>query len=199
VVPAGSNRVSRVRPYSGTRQGRDRSFAYWAFTVCGGSFQTLLLPRSFVTPPPPCRTVKSSPTTPTRLELHLIAPDRFGLFPVRSPLLRESRFLSLRLGTKMYQFPSYVSTCPMCSGTGTRALPRVGFPIRKSPGQRLFSTSPGLIAAGHVLHRLLAPRHPPMALNILTERTSLPLCSFQGSRRRAGTYRRAPLEAAEQR
>jgi hypothetical protein len=26
-----------------------------------------------------------------------------------------------------------------------------------------------------------------MALNILTERTSLPLCSFQGSRRRAGT------------
>jgi hypothetical protein len=75
----------------------------------------------------------------------------------------------------------------MCSGTGTRALPRVGFPIRTSPGRRLFSTSPRLIAAGHVLHRLLAPRHPPMALIILTERTSLSLCSFQGSRRRAGT------------
>src|SRR5450759_1508872 len=75
----------------------------------------------------------------------------------------------------------------MCSDTGTRALPRVGFPIRKSPGHRLFSTSPKLIAAGHVLHRLLAPRHPPMALIILTKRTSLPLCSFQGSRRRAGT------------
>ena len=28
-----------------------------------------------------------------------------------------------------------------------------------------------------------------MALNILTERTSLPLCSFQGSRRRTGTVR----------
>src|ERR1035437_11024399 len=56
----------------------------------------------------------------------------------------------------------------MCSGTGTHALPCVGSPIRKSPGRRLFSTSPGLIAAVHVLHRLLAPRHPPLALNILT-------------------------------
>ena len=74
----------------------------------------------------------------------------------------------------------------MCSGTGTRALPRVGFPIRKSPGQRLFSTSPGLIAAVHVLHRLLAPRHPPLALSILILRTPLSLCSFQGSRRRTG-------------
>ena len=199
MVPAGSDRVSRVRPYSGTRQGRDRSFAYGTFALCGGSFQTLPLPRSFVTPPPQCSAVKPSPTTPTRLELHLITPDRFGLFPVRSPLLRESRFLSLRLGTKMYQFPSCVSACPMCSGTGTRALPRVGSPIRKSPGRRLFSTSPRLIAAGHVLHRLLAPRHPPMALNILTERTSLPLCSFQGSRRRTGTCRERASSCGQRR
>ena len=56
----------------------------------------------------------------------------------------------------------------MCSGGDTRALPRVGFPIRKSAGQRLFSTSPRLIAAVHVLHRLLTPRHPPRALRILT-------------------------------
>ena len=52
----------------------------------------------------------------------------------------------------------------MDSVQGTRALPRVGFPIRKSPDQRLFSVSPGLIAAVHVLHRLLMPRHPPCAL-----------------------------------
>jgi hypothetical protein len=57
---------------------------------------------------------------------------------------------------------------PMCSDGDTRALPRVGFPIRKSAGQRSFSTSPRLIAAAHVLHRLLVPRHPPHALNILT-------------------------------
>src|SRR5215210_9357278 len=55
----------------------------------------------------------------------------------------------------------------MYSGRDTRALPRVGFPIRKSRDQRLVSISPGLIAAAHVLHRLLAPRHPPCALVLL--------------------------------
>ena len=34
----------------------------------------------------------------------------FGLFPVRSPLLRKSIFLSLPRGTKMFQFPRYAST-----------------------------------------------------------------------------------------
>ncbi len=48
------------------------------------------------------------------------------------------------------------------------ALPAPGFPIRRSAGQRLFSASPRLIAAVHVLHRLLVPRHPPRALTILT-------------------------------
>jgi len=31
----------------------------------------------------------------------------------------------------------------------------------------MVSSSPGLIAAAHVLHRLLAPRHPPCALSLL--------------------------------
>src|SRR3954470_2879037 len=71
----------------------------------------------------------------------------------------------------------------MCSGEDTRALPRVGFPIRKSRDQRLVSTYPGLIAAAHVLHRLLAPRHPPYALHLLImKNTMLPLWSFQGAR-----------------
>src|SRR6516165_7308995 len=50
----------------------------------------------------------------------------------------------------------------------TGALPPVGFPIRKSPGQSLFSGSPKLIAVYHVLHRLSLPRHPPYALSSLT-------------------------------
>jgi hypothetical protein len=49
-----------------------------------------------------------------------------------------------------------------------RALPRSGCPIRRSPDQSLLSGSPGLIAASHVLRRLLAPRHPPCALSSLT-------------------------------
>ena len=45
---------------------------------------------------------------------------------------------------------------------------QVGFPIRISPVQSLFDSSPRLFAAYHVLHRLLSPRHPPYALNYLT-------------------------------
>ena len=61
----------------------------------------------------------------------------------------------------------------MYSGKRTRALPRVGFPIRRSRDQRLVSTSPGLIAAAHVLHRLLAPRHPPCALVLLIMKNTI--------------------------
>ena len=68
--------------------------------------------------------------------------------------------------------PRLASTCPMDSGRGTRALPRVGFPIRKSPDQRSVSTSPRLIAAAHVLLRLLAPRHPPCALILLIRKNT---------------------------
>jgi hypothetical protein len=73
----------------------------------------------------------------------------------------------------------------MCSGGGTRALPRVGFPIRKSSDQRLISSSPRLIAAVHVLHRLQVPRHPPCALIHLicvSREHHKPLWSFQGAR-----------------
>ncbi len=35
----------------------------------------------------------------------------FGLFPVRSPLLGESRLLSFPAGTEMFQFPALASSC----------------------------------------------------------------------------------------
>src|SRR3954463_2176361 len=56
----------------------------------------------------------------------------------------------------------------MCSGRDGAALPTPGCPIRESADQRLFSSSPRLIAAVHALLRLLVPRHPPCALLILT-------------------------------
>ena len=56
----------------------------------------------------------------------------------------------------------------MYSPPNDAALPAPGFPIRTSAGQRLFSASPRLIAAVHVLLRLLVPRHPPCALILLT-------------------------------
>src|SRR3954464_9934699 len=72
----------------------------------------------------------------------------------------------------MFQFPSLPLRTLFYSGASTTALPLVGFPIRKSRGQRLVSTSPGLIAAAHVLLRLLAPRHPPCALSLLIVKNS---------------------------
>ena len=42
-----------------------------------------------------------------------------------------------------------------------------GFPHSEILGLTVVCTYPRLIAACHVLHRLLAPRHPPCALNIL--------------------------------
>ena len=44
----------------------------------------------------------------------------------------------------------------------------MGFPIRKSPGQRLFASSPEHIGGYTVLHRLCMPRHPPYTLSSLT-------------------------------
>src|ERR1700759_1197579 len=49
--------------------------------------------------------------------------------------------------------------------TGLSILP--GFPIRKSSDHSSVDSSPRHIAASHVLHRLLVPRHPPCALTNL--------------------------------
>ena len=59
------------------------------------------------------------PTTPRRPR-----PPRFGLLPVRSPLLRESLLFSLPAGTKMFQFPAFASR-PSRDGSpsGCRVVP----------------------------------------------------------------------------
>ena len=44
---------------------------------------------------------------------------------------------------------------------------RSGFPHSEISGSKLVHSSPKLIAAYHVLHRLSAPRHPPNALKAL--------------------------------
>ena len=51
-------------------------------------------------------------------------------------------------------------------------MTRCGLPHSDTPGSKLVCSSPGLIAACHVLHRLLAPRHSPYTLSSLTIRNS---------------------------
>src|ERR1700730_2995242 len=56
-----------------------------------------------------------------------------------------------------------------------------GFPHSEIRGSKLVRSSPRLIAAYHVLHRLSAPRHPPDALKALDR-----------------SHRRCPFPSAEE-
>ena len=75
-----------------------------------------------------------------------------------------------------------------------------GFPHSDIPGSKSVCDSPRLIAAYHVLHRLLVPRHPPCALSSLTGNTKvLHLWLTQRlvfSYQRASATRVAPRAAA---
>lgn len=67
-----------------------------------------------------------------------------------------------------------------------------GFPHSEIPGSKPVRSSPRLIAAYHVLHRLCMPRHPPNALTTL-DRSH---CRWPSSRRHAATcFRPAKLGA----
>ena len=93
--------------------------------------------------------------------------ERFGLFPVRSPLLGESRLLSFPEGTEMFHFPSFTSLgYVLFRAMGGMNLH--GLPHSEIPGSMPVSGSPRLFAAIHVLHRLSTPRHPSHALTSLT-------------------------------
>jgi hypothetical protein len=128
-------------------------FAYAPVTLYGLTFQIVRLTTVFYV---------ADPTTPA-------APKcvGFGLFRFRSPLLSESRFLSLPPGTEMVHFPGFARTRLWIQ----RAVPEVcsgGLPHSEISGLTPVCGSPKLIAACHVLHRLSLPRHPPCALSSLT-------------------------------
>ena len=93
----------------GKTAGRRGPFAYRAFTFSGRRFHAVQLGLRFVTP----RALRRAPW-PLPRPRHcsacgLPAQRRFGLFPVRSPLLRESRLLSFPGGTEMVHFPPFAS------------------------------------------------------------------------------------------
>ncbi len=64
----------------------------------------LRLRLGFVTPRELRRTLKTAPTTPERQRRQPITSLQFGLVPVRSPLLRESRLISVPPVTEMFHF-----------------------------------------------------------------------------------------------
>ncbi len=107
--------------------------------------------------------------------------SRFGLFRFRSPLLSESRLISFPPGTEMVHFPGF-ARARLWIHRAVRRFYQRGFPHSDIPGSKPACGSPRLIAACHVLHRLLLPRHPPCALSSLTikftQHTGNPAASF---------------------
>ena len=132
-----------------------RLFGYGAVILCGATFQTL---------PLETRQHDRGPTTPAPRQSHA---RRFGLVPVRSPLLGESLLFSSPGGTKMFQFPPFASHGQM---PGMTALQAAGLSHSETRGSKVICTSPRLIAAYRVLHRLREPRHPPCALSYFSYR-----------------------------
>jgi hypothetical protein len=73
------------------------------------------------------------------------------LFPFRSPLLWESRLISVPVATEMFQFTTLASP-GLCIQPGMTLRP--GFPIQTFSDQSPFAGSPRLIAGCRVFHRL---------------------------------------------
>ena len=144
MVDPDSDRVSRAPPYSGYRP-RKFHFGYVAFTLSDAPSQKLLLQISFLI------------TSYAVLQPH---SKWFGLFPVRSPLLRESLLISvpelLRWFTSLsIALPVYIFNC--CSDI----IADAGLLHSDIRGSQDMCSFPRLFAAYHVLLRLTAPRHPP--------------------------------------
>ena len=158
-------------------------FGYGGLTLSAGAFHLLHLSSKIP---------RRGPTTPE-------ARFRCGLLRFRSPLLTQSiLFLFLRL---LRCFTSagiacFFLTSPLFSATdrlrgfGKRRwrINTTRLPHSEISGSKPICGSPKLIAAYHVLHRLLAPRHPLCALQSLipcfetslTEPPAGPLCNGSG-------------------
>ena len=126
-------------------------FAYEAFTLYGGTSQTLLL----------------SITLPCCSPYPGVHALRFGLFRFRSPLLTESHVVfssSGYLDVSVHRVPLHTLWIGVWMTEGSSA----GFPHSDISGSMDICSSPKLFAAYHVFHRLSVPRHPPCALSNLT-------------------------------
>ena len=147
MVPPDSDRVSPAPPYSGFHYfGSDYQLQDYHLLRCSFPtvFDCLVLPSAYC-----------GPTTPWYCRKHQYW---FGLFPVRSPLLRKSLLFSLPAG--------YLDVSVLLRLLSLRniLLRGMGCPIRTSSDRWAACTYPKLFAACHVLHRLQMPRHPPYTL-----------------------------------
>ena len=88
-------------------QGGISHFVYGAITLYGRPFQALSTMRMLCNSPRALRCSPARSRDPIMATPASLTPLWFGLFPLRSPLLRESRLLSLPGATKMFQFAPF--------------------------------------------------------------------------------------------
>ena len=117
-------------------------------------------------PGPTCRTDSNSHDPGACNAQVLVHTPGLGWSVFARRYLRSRNFLSFLVVLRCITSHRCLFT-PMYSAQSIPRL-REGFPIQRSPDQGLVGGSPGLIAASHVFHRLLAPRHPPCTLSSLT-------------------------------
>src|SRR5690606_15920989 len=120
---------------------------------------------------------------PLRLECSFVTPSwdvpqpRKASRPVWAPprSLAPTCGITVVFFSSGYEVVSAPLVCPptaMDSPPDSRPLRRLGSPIRTSPDRSLLTAPRGSIGVRPVLHRLLAPRHPPCALSSLSFRCS---------------------------
>ena len=151
-----SHKIPRVSWYSGYPPLVLR-FAYGNITLCVYSFPSAIQLTKFKI-----------------LQVHTpssIAATWFGLFRVRSPLLTESHFVFSSYGYLDVSVPRVSLLYTMDSCIGDRAFLSAGFPHSEICVSSVICTYTQLIAACHVLRRLLVPGHSPYALSSLTFRS----------------------------
>jgi hypothetical protein len=147
----GPRRFTRAFPdpaLLGNTTRRSLTFVYGAITLCGSPFQSDSTSHRLCNSLEPLPQFQVGPTTPSQHRRQAVPLRRFGLFPFRSPLLRESLLLSLPRGTEMFQFPRFPppALCVQAGVTGhdpSRVSP-FGYPRIKawSAASRGFSQPP---------------------------------------------------------
>ena len=150
MVPAPSIKVPRVSMYSGYRHA-DSSFAYGAFTLFGRLSQnrSAKLVRSIMRSEP-----HDARTMVWALSRSLAATYEIDV----------SFSSSGYLDVSVHRVPGVW----LCIHHTSLEVHSSRFPHSEISGSKDICSSPKLIAAYHVFHRLLVPRHPPCALLRLT-------------------------------
>ncbi len=187
MVLADSHGISRVPRYSGTCPPSQFDFVYRTVTFYGPTFQRVRLSIWFITRRPYGLT---GPTTPGSSPLVWAIPRSLAATSGITDLF------SFPAGTEMVHFPALPSA-PYVFRAGYSGITQSGFPHSEIPGSKPACGSPRLIAACHVLHRLLAPRHSPYALSSLTKliiSTALRVCGQRTTDCRVFSCQRVSLQ-----